>query len=263
MTDKSRAAAKAEEVLQKMQATLSINPNNSMSSSAEVDNILGQMQKEATGQSQPKHMQVIGLEEEVRLKEVTIKGLHSKISKLEKVISLSHEKISHLEVVEAENKELNETVKENEGLQEENQKMKEELSTLKEKNATVMQTAKEHQKGWKKYISKLEAKLSEKEKENELLRSKMSNLIEHLEGTIDEFSQLKSVDTSETLAMESESVDYDAVEAKVAAKCEDRRDDSEVSEVKTTLEKGLAGFAPITEKLSNSACFPRCEASAE
>ena len=246
-----------------MQATLSVNPNNSMSSSAEVDSILGQMQKEAIGQSQPKHMQVIGLEEEVRLKEVTIKGLHSKILKLEKVISLSNEKISHLEGVEAENRELNKTVKENEGLQEENQKMKDELSILKEKNTTVMQTAKEHQKGWKKYISKVEAKMSEKEKENELLRSKMSKLIEHLEGTVDEFSKLKSLDASETLAMETESVDYDAVEAEIAAKCEKKSDDSEVSVVKTTLEKGLAGFAPITEKLSDSACFPRCEASAE
>eukprot|EP00986_Skeletonema_menzelii_P013878 scaffold8574_cov131-Skeletonema_menzelii.AAC.1 len=128
MTEVTRAAAKAEEVRQKMQTTFAISTNSSMSSSAEVDNILDQIKKEATSATKPKHMQVIGLEEEVRLKEVTIKGLYQKIAGLENQLCQSNEKITELEKLNEEK------ITELEKVNEENKGLKESMVKLKEKN---------------------------------------------------------------------------------------------------------------------------------
>ena len=270
MTEKSRAAAKAEEVLLKMKGALAINTNNSMSSSAEVDNILGQMQKEATSNSKPKHMQVIGLEEEVRLKEVTIKGLHSKIYGLERQLYQSSERVMNLEVLADENKDLKAVIKEQEAkiinlekVQEENKKLEETLSNLKEKNTNVLKTAKDHQKGWKDCISKLEVKISEKDAENRLLRSNMTKLMRKLEGTIAEFSDLNGLQVSLSLASSSESEDCDTIEDKNTAHEESRDDDCEQE---TTVEKGMATMSPmspVAEKINSAGRFLRCQAAIE
>jgi len=253
MTENSRATAKAEEVLQKMQATLSINninANNSMASSAEVESILGQMRKEAMGQSNRKHMQVIGLEEEVRLKEVTIRGLHSKISVMERQIQQSNAKILNLEGLVPENKELKAVIKEHEAkiihfeaLEEEKKKLQEDMTSLKEKNTKVLQTAKEHQKGWKNHISKLEAQLLEKENENRLLRARMARFVKKLEGTIGEFSDLNDQDGL-SLATTSESENCVSTE-------EENQESRDESEVETKMEKYLnAGIDPVADKIS-------------
>jgi hypothetical protein len=273
MTENSRATAKAEEVLQKMQATLSINninANNSMASSAEVENILGQMRKEAMGQSNRKHMQVIGLEEEVRLKEVTIRGLHSKISVMERQIHQSNAKILNLEVLQSENKELKAVIKEHEAkswktLEEEKKKLQEDMKSLKEKNTKVLQTAKEHQKGWKNHISKLEAQLLEKENENRLLRAKMARFVKKLEGTIGEFSDLNDQDgLSLSLADTSESENCVSTE-------EENQESRDESEVETKMEKYLNAridpiadkISPVADKINKSGFFKRFQAANE
>jgi len=253
-------------VLQKMQATLAaptINRNNSMASSAEVDNILGQIQKEATRNTSSKHMQVIGLEEEVRLKEVTIRGLYMKISTLQGQLHQSNEKIAILEGVEAENKDLKVKVTELEKVQEENKKLEQEMVTLKEKNTKVLQTAKEHQKGWKECVSKTEKKAAENENENLILRSKMTKLMRTLEATVAEFSDLSGADASLPLAASSsseESEDCDTTEDKNTAS-EDKRDDCEQD---TKVEKGVVATTDIiAERMSTSACFMSCPTANE
>jgi chromosome segregation ATPase len=223
MTDKSRAAAKAEEVLSKMQTSFAISATPS-TSSAEVDNILGQIKKEATGATKPKHMQVIGLEEEVRLKEATIKGLYVKIAGMTKQLCEANEKIESLEKAQ----------------EEKNKELEEEMTKLKEKNESVLKTAKEHQKGWKAHIKKIEQKASDMEKENRLIRSKMAKLMRTLEGTIEEFSDLSNVEISLSLASSSESEVEETVEEKNDAN-EDSRDDCEQD---TQVKKGVAHLSP-------------------
>lgn len=260
MTDKSRAAAKAEEVLQKMQATLAISTtktNNSMAS-AEVDSILGKMQKEAMGQTNRQYMQVIGLEEEVRLKELTIGGLHSKISALERQIYQSNAKIVHMEDLESENKEIKAAIKEQEAKMSHFEELEVENKKLKEKNTKVLQTAKEHQKSWKNHISKLEMKLLETENENRHLRSKMAKLVRKLETAIAEFSDLNDQDGSLALttnSSESENCDTNEDES------QDNRDDCEKE---TTLEKFLnAGIDPVADKINNPVFFSHFQAAKE
>lgn len=248
MTDKSRATAKAEEVLQKMQTTFTT--NNLMASSTEVDNILSQIQKEATKNTSSKHMQVIGLEEEVRLKEVTIHGLYSKISGL-------NEKYADLEKAKAA---------ELEKMQEENNKLQQELEALKEKNTKVMQTAKDHQKGWKECVAKTEKKAAEKEKENLLLRSKMTKLMRTLEATVTEFSDLSGANASVPVACSSESEDCDATEVTTEEKTtdiappQDKRDDCEQD---TKVEKGMIEFSDIAERMSTLGCSMSCPSANE
>ncbi len=250
MTDKSRAAAKAEEVLQAMQTTFTT--NNSMNS--EVDNILSQIQKEATRNTGSKHMQVIGLEEEVRLKEVTIHGLYSKISVL-------NEKYADLEKAKAA---------ELQKMQEENNKLQQELAALKEKNTKVMQTAKDHQKGWKECVAKTEKKAADKEKENLLLRSKMTKLMRTLEATVEEFSDLSGAEAASVpVACSSESEECDAtvettekktVEEKTATVPQDKRDDCEQD---TKVEKGMVEFSDIAERMSTLGCSMSCPSANE
>ncbi len=251
MANTSRATAKAEEVLQKMQTTFTT--NNSMNS--EVDNILSQIQKEATRNTSSKHMQVIGLEEEVRLKEVTIHGLYSKISTL-------NEKYAELEKAKAA---------ELEKMQQENEKLQQELVALKEKNKKVMQTAKEHQKGWKECVAKTEKKAADKEKENLLLRSKMTKLMRTLEATVSEFSDLSGAEAASVpVACSSESEDCDetvetteekAVEEKTATVTQvDKRDDCEQD---TKVEKGMVEFSDVAERMSTLGCSMSCPSANE
>lgn len=272
MADQSRAAAKAEEVLKKMQTTFTT--TNLHSSSAEVDNILSQIQKEATRNTSSKHMQVIGLEEEVRLKEVTIHGLYSKISSLNQMYAdLEKAKAAEIEKVQEENKKMQE---ENKAalvkMQDENDQLQQQLAALKEKNTKVMQTAKEHQKGWKECVAKTEKKAAEKEKENLLLRSKMTKLMRTLEATVEEFSDLSGAEAASVpFANPSESEDCDATadcdatevtaeEKTTATAPKDERDDCEQT---TQVEKGIVEFGDIAERMSTLGCSMSCPSANE
>lgn len=199
-------------------------------------------------------MQVIGLEEEVRLKEVTIHGLYSKISVL-------NEKYADLEKAKAA---------ELQKMQEENNKLQQELAALKEKNTKVMQTAKDHQKGWKECVAKTEKKAADKEKENLLLRSKMTKLMRTLEATVEEFSDLSGAEAASVpVACSSESEECDAtvettekktVEEKTATVPQDKRDDCEQD---TKVEKGMVEFSDIAERMSTLGCSMSCPSANE
>lgn len=231
---------------------------SSMASSTEVDSILGQIKKEvALGQNNNTHMQVIGLEEEVRRKEVTIKGLHSKIFGLDRQLNESNAKI---EGVESENKKMKAVIAGQEAKITSFEKQEEDMISLKEKNAKVLQTAKEHQKGWKDSIRKLEVKMSEKEKENHLLRAKMAKLLRNLEGTIADFSDLDDQELS--LASTSESEGCDTIEDQNTDR-EDNIDDFESKKL-TKMEKVLnASIDPTAEKIHSFGFFSRFQAANE
>lgn len=68
-----------------------------------------------------------------------------------------------------------------------------EVTSLKDKNKKTLQTAKDHQKGWKDHISSLEASTVEKDKENKILKGNMAKLIKNLEITIADFSDLSDL----------------------------------------------------------------------
>jgi predicted RNase H-like nuclease (RuvC/YqgF family) len=224
MADTSRAAMMAEGLRQKQKLV------EKTSSSASVDEILGKI-KTANTAHQNNNMQVFGLEEEVAQKQEEIRGLYLKNKVLVAKISEMHEVEEANKTLELKNKELEEA----------NKKLKAEVISLKDKNQKVLQTAKDHQKGWKDHISSLEASAVEKDKENKILKGKMAKLIKNLEVTIADFSDLH-VGASYSLSLASTSESDD---------CESIVHDS----VETMIEKGdNLKVETITESAPSKGC---------
>jgi len=205
------------------------------SSSASVDEILGKI-KTANTAHQNNNMQVFGLEEEVAQKQEEIRGLYLKNKVLVAKISEMHEVEEANKTLELKNKELEEA----------NKKLKAEVISLKDKNQKVLQTAKDHQKGWKDHISSLEASAVEKDKENKILKGKMAKLIKNLEVTIADFSDLHvGASYSSSLASTSESDVCESIELH--------------DSVETMIEKGdNLKVDPTTKTITESAPSQGC-----
>ena len=224
------------------------------SSSATVDDILGKI-KTANTTHLNNNMQIFGLEEEVAQKQEEIRGLYLKNKVLVAKTSETQALAEANKKLELKNKELEAKIgelchvmeakiSEMKALEETNKKLNAEVISLKDKNQKVLQTAKDHQKGWKDHISSLEASTVEKDKENQILKGKMAKLIKNLEFTIADFSDLH-VGASYSLSLASTS------ESEVSLELYDS--------VETMIEKGdNLKVDPATKTITESAPSKGC-----
>ena len=215
------------------------------SSSASVDEILGKI-KTANTAHQNNNMQVFGLEEEVAQKQEEIRGLYLKNKVLVAKTSEMQALAEANKKLELKNMELEAKIGELCYVMEENKKLNAEVISLKDKNQKVLQTAKDHQKGWKDHISSLEASTVEKDKENKILKGKMAKLIKNLEVTIADFSDLHvGASYSLSLASTSESDVCESIEL--------------YDSVETMIEKGdNLKVDPATKTITESAPSKGC-----